>query len=161
MSYSIIWNASLVIYILDRCLFVIIWKSHWVQTPLKRYINGKTFAKCIHSNAQLHFYIPHTKESCIKVSKMSLRQISWKKSLERLTGWWLIFHIFISQWMLLQAESCVCVLINIFMCYERSSFQISSLYHLVLRFSTNNVNLCRFMMNPYFYKIKYFCWGYT
>ena len=63
---------------------------------------------CIHSNTQLHFYIPHTKESCIKVSKMSLRQISWKKSLERLTGRWLIFHIFISQWMLLQAVVCMC-----------------------------------------------------
>ena len=107
-TYFLINNTNLGIYILDRCLFVIIWKRHWVQTPLKRYINGKTFAKCIHSNAQLHFYIPHTKESCIKLSKMSLRQISWKKSLERLTGWWLIFHIFISQWMLLQAVVCMC-----------------------------------------------------
>ena len=42
------------------------------------------------------------------------------------------------------------------MCYERSSFQISSLYHLVLRFSTNNVNLCRFMMNLYFSKWNVF-----
>ena len=147
-------NASLGIYI-RQMSFCHNMKETLSSNTFEKVYKWQDICKmysCIHSNTQLHFYIPHTKESCIKVSKMSLRQISWKKSLERLTGWWLIFHIFISQWMLLQAESCVCVLINIFMCYERSSFQISSLYHLVLRFSKNNVNLCRFMMNLYFSK---------
>ena len=119
MSYSIKWKYSSLFHSERANLGIYIRQMSFCHN-MKETLSSNTFEKvykwqdickmysCIHSNTQLHFYIPHTKESCIKVSKMSLRQISWKKSLERLTGWWLIFHIFISQWMLLQAVVCMC-----------------------------------------------------